>query len=260
MNCLLSSSSGPSCSREQASSKGSVFGSERGGDIRTCFLLPDARVSQRRCWSPPHGVPRPLSLCPSAGLLSGDALRPRAPFPPGPRPRRGVQQPSDLPRAGCGQGPDHSLLRAWNGSGLAGESRSSGAGGRVPPARKTWQRRVVSRGSCGFRHSDAPFARARAPSRGRPRTDPRPHSRAWGTQKGQLAMVMADPTEGLDLEIWAAPGAALRPPPEGRGLPHVRHVRAEPPRVLSDPLYLPSCCGNSQPSALLRLACWPLPW
>lgn len=73
-------------------------------------------------------------------------------------------------------------------------------------------------------------------------------------------MVMADPTEGLDLEIWAAPGAALRPPPEGRGLPHVRHVRAEPPRVLSDPLYLPSCCGNSQPSALLRLACWPLPW
>lgn len=216
MNCLLSSSSGPSCSREQASSKGSVFGSERGGGIRTALSPSYAdAVSQRRCRSPPHGAPRPLSLCPSAGVLSGAALCPRAPFPPGPRPWRGMQ-PTDLPRAGCERRTDHSLLQKWiragGGEPELGRSRAS-------PTRETWLRRVVSQGSCGFRHSDAPSARACAPPRGQPRLDPRPHSRAWGTLKGQWGAVMADPTGAqvqggtLTSGVWEHKGGRAPEPP-----------------------------------------------
>lgn len=136
----------------------------------------------------PHGAqaPVPLSLC-RRPLWA--ALRPRAPLPPGPRPQRGVQ-PADLPRAGCE--PAGPLAPAGTDQGWWGEP-GLGCSRASPTSEKTWLRRVASRGSCVFRHSAAPSACAFAPSRGWPRLDPGPRSRAWGTLKGQWGAVMADP-------------------------------------------------------------------
>ena len=129
----------------------------------------------------------------------------------------------------------------------------------MPPASKTWQRRVVSRGSCGFRHSDA-FACTRAPSRGRPRTDPRPHGRAWGTQKGQLVMVMVDPTEGLDLEIRAAPGAAPPRPPLRGGACHTSLTSVQSLRTSSrTPSASPAAMETASPAPSLRSPAGPSP-
>ena len=197
--------------REQASSKGSVFGSERGGGIRSA-LSPScaAAVSQRRCWSP-LTAPRPLSVCPSAGVLSGPALHPRAPLPPGPHPQCGVQ-PADLPRAGC----ERWLLQEWIRAG--GGSRGSGTAGQVPPVRR--------RGCGGRRHGGAASSDTQpllllvpSPLRGRPRLDPGPHSRAWGTLKGQWGAVMADPmgaqVQGgtLTSGVWEHKGGRAPEPP-----------------------------------------------
>lgn len=155
------------------------------------FSCPDARVSWRRCQSPPHGAPSPSAPLHVSPLGRPCVHEPRSRLAPehgaagnSPQTSRGPGVDRGQTTRSCGPGMD----QGW------GESWSSGGRRQMSPARKTWLHRVVSRGSCSFRHSYGPFARARAPSRGRPRTDPRPHSRAWGTLKGQWAPVMVDPT------------------------------------------------------------------
>lgn len=143
MNCLLSLSSGPSCSREQASSKGACLAQgRRHPHALSPALTP--RDPWRRCQSPSQ---RALSLSPLCASPPWGGPASVSPVPPGPRPWRSREQPSDLPRNDVWTG-SQALAPAgleWiRAGGGAGASRARPQG-QCPQRGRRGCARVVSR-------------------------------------------------------------------------------------------------------------------
>lgn len=84
------------------------------------------------------------------------------------------------------------------------------------------------------------FCSCLRPAEGRPKLDPGPHSRAWGTLKGQWGAVMADPTGAqvqggtLTSGVWEHKGGRAPEPPgwlSGWASRYVPHSGARVPTL-----------------------------